>query len=111
MDKLTVGKKIVAVRKKLGLTQTEFGLQIGVTKQALSGWEHGRTLPDIIILTQIAAMFGLSLNDFVNNPVIEINEEMAITDKEYDIIKKLRVCHPDTRQAIELLLRVKSSCK
>ena len=107
MDKITIGKKIIAVRKKLGLTQTEFGLQIGVTKQALSGWEHGRTLPDIIILTQIAAMFGLSLNDFIQNPIIEPQD--GITEKELSIIKSLRSVHPNIRQAIELLLKAKNN--
>ena len=60
MDNSTIGKKIIKVRKMLGLTQKEFGLRLGVTKQALSSWEHGRTLPDIIILTEIAAMFGMN---------------------------------------------------
>lgn len=103
MDKFTIGKKIMEVRKTLGLTQAEFGLRIGVTKQTLSGWEHGRTLPDVITLTQIASMFGLSLNDFIQNPIIEPKDD--ITDKELWIIKKLRIAHPNTRQAIELLLK------
>ena len=107
MDKLTIGKKIIAVRKKLGLTQSEFGLQLGVTKQALSSWETGRTLPDIITLTEIAAKFGLTLNDFILNPIIQ--PEDGITTKEHLIIQKLRACSPDTRYAIELLLGVKNN--
>lgn len=106
MDNITVGKKIIAVRRKLGLTQKEFGRRLGVTKQALSSWEHGRTLPDIIILTQIAAMFGLSLNDFIVNPIIEPGE--GITEREYDVVRKLRASNPDMLQGIELILGLKS---
>lgn len=105
MDNITIGKKIIAVRQKLGLTQKEFGRRIGVTKQALSSWEHGRTLPDIIILTQIATMFGLSLNDFIVNPIIEPGE--GITAKEYNVVQKLRASNPDTRHGIELILGIK----
>lgn len=90
----------------MGLTQKEFGRRLGVTKQALSSWEHGRTLPDIIILTQIAAMFGLSLNDFIVNPIFEPGE--GITEREYDIVRKLRASNSDMVQGIELILGLKS---
>ncbi len=106
MDNSTIGKKIIKVRKMLGLTQKEFGLRLGVTKQALSSWEHGRTLPDIIILTEIAAMFGLSLNDFIVNPIIEPGK--GITEREYEVVRKFRASNPDMRQGIELILGLKS---
>lgn len=102
MNRYTIGKKITAVRKLLGLRQDEFGEQLGVAKQTVSGWERGRTLPDIIMLVQIAAMSGLTLNDFIDNPIIELQN--GITEKELHIIQKLRTVKPKTRQAIELLL-------
>ena len=107
MDNITIGKKIIAVRRKLGLTQKEFGNRIGVTKQALSSWEHGRTLPDIITLTQIASLFGLSLNDFINNPIIEPGE--GITEREYEVVRKFRSSNADTRQGIELILGIRTN--
>ncbi|MBR4908115.1 MAG: helix-turn-helix transcriptional regulator [Acidaminococcaceae bacterium] len=105
MDRYTIGKKIIAARGLLGLKQDEFGEQIGVAKQTISGWERGRTLPDIITLTRIAAMCGLTLNDFIDNPIIEIQN--GITEKELLFIQKLRTTNPKTRQAIELLLDIK----
>lgn len=107
MDNITIGKKIIAVRRKLGLTQKEFGRRLGVTKQALSSWEHGRTLPDIITLTRIAALFGLSLNDFINNPIIKPGE--GITEREYEVVRKFRASNADTRQGIELILGIRNS--
>ena len=106
MDRYIIGKKITAVRNILGLKQDEFGEQIGVAKQTISGWERGRTLPDIITLTHIAAMCGLTLNDFIENPIIELQN--GITEKELLIIQKLRITKPKTRQAIELLLEIKN---
>lgn len=105
MDRYTIGKKIIAVRKLLGLRQDEFGELIGVAKQTVSGWEHGRTLPDVITLTHIAAICGLTLNDFIENPIIDLQN--GITEKELLIIQKLRIVNPKTRQAIELLLDLK----
>ena len=39
---MTVGDKIKMHRKRLGLTQDEFGLRLGVKKNAVSKWECGR---------------------------------------------------------------------
>lgn len=101
MDKLTIGQKIIDVRKTAGYNQTEFAKRIGVAKQTLSNWEHGRNLPDIITLCEIAAVCGLSLDAFVHGPVTLSDN---VTDQEKRIIKKLRRCRTKTQQAIETLL-------
>ena len=105
MERYTIGKKITAVSKSLGLRQDEFGELLGVAKQTVSGWERGRTLPDIIMLVQIAAMCGLTLNDFIENPIIELHS--GITEKEFCMIQQYRIAKPKTRQAIDLLLTTK----
>ncbi len=101
MDKLTIGRKIIAVRKSAGYNQTEFAKRIDTAKQTLSNWEHGRNLPDIITLCNIASVCGLSLNDFIEN---EITTSDDITLQEKRIVKKLRRCRPKTKQAIEMLI-------
>lgn len=101
MDKLTIGQKIVAVRKSAGFNQTDFAKRIGVAKQTLSNWEHGRNLPDIITLCDVASICGLSLDSFINNPITTSDD---ITVQEKRIVKKLRRCRPKTKQAIEALL-------
>ena len=101
MDKLTIGKKIMEVRIKVGYNQTEFAKRIGVAKQTLSNWEHGRNMPDIITLCDIASICGLSLDSFINSP-ITLSDDVTIQEKR--IIKKLRRCRPKTLQAIETIL-------
>ena len=101
MDKLTIGQKIIEVRKTAGYNQTDFAKRIGVAKQTLSNWEHGRNLPDIITLCDVASICGLSLDSFINNP-ITISDDITVQEKR--IVKKLRRCRPKTKQAIEALL-------
>lgn len=58
---MTVGEKIKAERKALGLTQTELGEKLGVRKNAVSKWECGRVddIPGSKIKA-MAAVFGVS---------------------------------------------------
>lgn len=58
---MTVGEKIKAQRKALGLTQTELGERLGVRKNAVSKWECGRVddIPGSKIKA-MAALFGVS---------------------------------------------------
>lgn len=42
---MTKGEMIRQTREHLGMTQEQFGEALGVTKQAVSHWERGRSLP------------------------------------------------------------------
>lgn len=55
-----VGDKIKALRKSMGLTQTELGEKVGVKKNAVSKWECGR-VEDIPTSTikALAALFDV----------------------------------------------------
>lgn len=53
-------EKIVELRKAKGLSQEELAEQLGVSRQAVSRWELGNTLPDITNLVQLCELFGVS---------------------------------------------------
>ncbi len=53
------------IRKKNGLTQTEFAKKYGVTYQAVSKWENGKNIPDIAILHQMCQDYNMNLDDFL----------------------------------------------
>ena len=56
----TLGKRISANRKRLGLTQEQLAEQLGISPQAVSKWENDQTCPDITILPRLAEIFGVS---------------------------------------------------
>lgn len=47
IDPLKVGSKIATYRKQLSLTQDDLANRLNVTRQALSKWETGLSLPSI----------------------------------------------------------------
>lgn len=56
-----LGKKIADVRRSTGLTQNDLAMRVGITAQAVSKWEQGKSCPDIAILDEIADALGISL--------------------------------------------------
>ena len=58
----TLGKRIIANRKRLGMTQDKLAEQLGVTAQAVSKWENDQSCPDITMLPKLAEIFGISVD-------------------------------------------------
>ncbi len=108
MDKAIIGNKIRIARRHMRLTQDELGFRIGVTKQTLSGWENGRSLPDLLTLCDIAKMCGMTLNDFVEIENDDSFPPTELTDEERFIIEKFRAAQPKIRTVIEILLGAKN---
>lgn len=61
--KITIGKNITEYRKLAGLSQIEFAEKLNYSDKAISKWERGESLPDVVVLKQIADLFGVTLND------------------------------------------------
>ena len=59
---VTLGKRIAANRKRLGLTQDQLAEKLGITAQAVSKWENDLSCPDISILPKLADIFGISVS-------------------------------------------------
>lgn len=56
----TLGKRIAASRKRLGLTQDALAEQLGVTAQAVSKWENDQSCPDITMLPKLSEIFDIT---------------------------------------------------
>lgn len=61
----SLGKKIKQFREQQEVTQSKLAEELSVTRQAVSNWERDKTLPDVYMLQQIAAYFGMGLDQFM----------------------------------------------
>ena len=83
---MTMGEKILALRKARGWSQEELADQIGVTRQAVGRWESDSAKPDVDRIIDLCDLFGVSadylLRDLsggaVTEPVVQ-REEMALS--------------------------------
>lgn len=69
MNQEHIGKLIKEIRTKENLSQQKFAEKYGVTYQAVSKWENGKNIPDIIILKQICNDYNINLDDFLDAKV------------------------------------------
>ncbi len=66
----TLGKRIMAHRKRLKLTQDQLAEKLGVTAQAVSKWENDQSCPDINMLPRLAQLFGTSTDALLGNETV-----------------------------------------
>ena len=59
---------ILELRTKLGLSQEALAEKIYVTRQAVSRWETGETVPNTETLKQLSRLFGVSINTLLGAP-------------------------------------------
>jgi transcriptional regulator with XRE-family HTH domain len=62
---MILGKMIYDLRKKKNVTQEELAAELGVTAAAVSKWEKGYTLPDILMLCALADYFMVTTDELL----------------------------------------------
>ena len=66
---MSIGKNIAKYRNIVKLTQEELGKQLGVSNQAVSKWESDVSMPDIMLLPDIAKALHVTLEELYGIPV------------------------------------------
>jgi len=79
---LTLGKRIVQNRKRLGLTQDALAEKLGVTAQAVSKWENDQSCPDITMLPKLAEIFGTTTDALLGLTDDAPAKEATVVQKE-----------------------------
>lgn len=66
--KVLIGTNISAHRKRCGLTQAGLAEKLNYSDKAVSKWERGESVPDVLTLVQLAEQFGITVNDLIADP-------------------------------------------
>lgn len=77
MDTERMGRLIAEQRKAKGMTQLELARKLHITDKAISKWERGLNSPDIGLLTQLADILGVSVNQLLKGEQAEELPENA----------------------------------
>lgn len=85
--KTIIAKNLIAYRKQAKLTQQELADQLNYTDKAVSKWERGEAIPDVLVLKQIATMYGIGVDDFF----VELQDNQP--PKKPENIKRRQIKH------------------
>ena len=66
--KSQLGANIVAYRKHSGLTQAKLAERLNYSDKAVSKWERGESVPDVLTLVQLAELFGITVDELLRDP-------------------------------------------
>ena len=62
---MNLGKNIYDLRKSRNVTQEQLAAELGVTAAAVSKWETGNTLPDVLMVCAIADFFDVTTDELL----------------------------------------------
>ena len=97
MEDLTIGQRIAAKRKELGLSQIDLGEKMGVSRQSISKWEADAAIPEIDKLIALSRLFGVSVGWLLgveDDAQAPEAPETDFTDREWELIDRLTQEHP-----------------
>lgn len=55
-------ENLIALRKKRGMSQEQLANEMGVSRQAISKWESGSSMPEISKLIELSEFYGVSID-------------------------------------------------
>lgn len=80
---MSLGKNILTLRKKNGLSQEQLGEKVNVTRQTISNWELDETAPNPEQLKLLSKALQVSIDILVDNDIVANNSNKTI----YNIVK------------------------
>ena len=83
-----IGKFILQLRQEKNLSQSDLANLIPVTRQAVSRWEKGQSIPDSSTLLIISKIFDVSINELLNGERFKKEEPKKLEKIALDMIDK-----------------------
>ena len=109
---MNLGKTILELRKKKNVTQEDLAAELGVTAAAVSKWENGYTLPDVLMLCALADCFQVTTDELLGRSAArkqaivvaakeELGQKIAELAAKYDIQTRAIFTDYDAAAAFE----------
>ncbi|MBE6871520.1 MAG: helix-turn-helix transcriptional regulator [Ruminococcaceae bacterium] len=74
--KKIIGTNISVLRQGHKMTQLDLAEKLNYTDKAVSKWERGDSVPDVLVLKQIADLFGVTVDFLLTNTSEKVQEQV-----------------------------------
>lgn len=72
MAKMILADKIIYLRKKSGWSQEQLAEQLDISRQSVSKWESGTSIPDLDKIIKMSTIFGVSTDYLLKDEIEEV---------------------------------------
>lgn len=92
-EPMTLGSRIAYYRKLKGLTQDDLAEKFGISAQAVSKWENDITCPDIMIIPNLAELFGITTDELLTGKKVPETAYLTVSERKDpdEMLFKIRV--------------------
>ena len=84
---MSLGERLMDLRKKKGLSQEEAADKLNVTRQTISKWELDQSTPDFDKVKPICDLYGIDPNELVTGKKSETKNDSNALNTEEEIFK------------------------
>ena len=86
--KTQIGANIASYRKRAGLTQAGLAEKLNYSDKAVSKWERGESVPDVLTMVQLADQFDVTVNDLLTDPNQLPEQSSAVQHAMEQVVEK-----------------------
>ncbi|MCH5276128.1 MAG: helix-turn-helix transcriptional regulator [Lachnospiraceae bacterium] len=81
---MILADKIILLRKRNGWSQEDLAEQLMISRQSVSKWESGASIPDLDKIIKMSTLFNVSTDYLLKEEIEELSSEegMAFTERE-----------------------------
>lgn len=81
---MNIGSKLKEARMRTGMTQEQAAEAAKVSRQTMSSWENGRSIPDIVSAAALAGIYGISLDSLAG--VEQQEEQISFLEERWEVL-------------------------
>jgi transcriptional regulator with XRE-family HTH domain len=88
--RIMIADKIKNARTIKQLIQEQVAEDLNVSRQTISNWENGKSLPDIVSIIRMSELYDLSLDELLKGDATLLNKierDMKVAKAENNVIK------------------------
>ena len=87
-----LANNLILLRKNNNFTQDDIAEKVYVSRQAVSKWERGESIPDIETLEALSELYSVTIDDLIKND-LSLTENVTVTantNQSFNDLKRLR---------------------
>lgn len=94
-------EKLLYLRTKSGISQEELAQRLGVSRQAISKWEVGDSVPELMKVIEISKMFNITIDCLVKDE-LDVASDGSVEKRVIDFLNAAKNMNQISDNLIEI---------